>query len=192
MKTRQALTNETAKRYRTAGRKDKTKIRDEFVGNTGYCRKYALHILANWDKMRFVEVEGKPVKLKAGKTRPKKREKRAGKPVYLPQDISALKAVWDFFRQPCGKRLASLLRAQMPFLVSCLDFGINDAVAAKLLKICPATIDLRLREEKKRLAVRGISGTKPGMLLRSQVPVKTHFPFDERTPGFFEMDTVGL
>jgi hypothetical protein len=71
MKTRQALTNETAKRYRTAGRKGKTKILDEFVDNTGYCRKYALHILANGDTMRFVEVDGKPVKLKTGKTRPK-------------------------------------------------------------------------------------------------------------------------
>ncbi|MDR1986581.1 MAG: hypothetical protein LBP88_06380 [Treponema sp.] len=51
MKTRQALTNETVKRYRKAGRKGKTKILDEFVGNTGYCRKYALHILANREKM---------------------------------------------------------------------------------------------------------------------------------------------
>jgi hypothetical protein len=49
-----------------------------------------------------------------------------------------------------------------------------------------------LREEKKRLAVRGISGTKPDSLLRGQVRVRTHYPFNEREPGFFETDTVGL
>ncbi|MDR1970626.1 MAG: transposase, partial [Treponema sp.] len=160
MKSKQALTNETAKRYRTAGRKGKTKILDEFVENTGYCRKYALHILANWEKMRFARLDGERVKLKAGKTR--KRKKRAGKPVYTPQDIEALKAVWDFFWQPCGKLTAPLLRAQMDFLVSVPAFGITDAVRADLLAISPATIDRKLREEKKRLAVRGISGTKPG------------------------------
>jgi hypothetical protein len=116
MKTRQALTNETAKRYRKAGRKGKTKILDEFVENTGYCRKYALHILANWEKMHVVEIDGGRITLKAGK--PKKRKKRTGKPVYTREDIDALKAVWDFFRQPCGKLTAPLLRAQMDFLVS--------------------------------------------------------------------------
>jgi hypothetical protein len=59
-----------------------------------------------------------------------------------------------------------------------------------LLKISPATIDRKLREKKKRLAVRGISGTKPGVLLRGQVQVRTHYPFNEREPGFFETDTV--
>jgi hypothetical protein len=113
MKTRQALTNETAKRYRTAGRKGKTKILDEFVGNTGYCRKYALHILANWEKMRVARIDGERVTLKAGKSK-----KRTGKAVYPPWDSEALKAVWDFFWQPCGKLTAPLPRVQMDFLVS--------------------------------------------------------------------------
>ncbi|MDR1985571.1 MAG: transposase, partial [Treponema sp.] len=120
MKIRQALTSETAKRYRKAGRKGKTKILDEFVGNTGYCRKYALHILANWENIRFARIDGQRITLKVGKT--KKCKKRVGKTVYTPQDIEALKAVWDFFWQPCGK-----LRAQMDFLVSVPAFGITDA-----------------------------------------------------------------
>jgi hypothetical protein len=66
-------------------------------------------------------------------------------------------------------------------------------VRADLLKISPATIDRKLREEKKRRAApRGISGTKPGALLRGQVKVRTHYPFNEREPGFFETDTAGL
>jgi hypothetical protein len=86
---------------------------DEFVGNTGYCRKYALHILANRGKMHVTRIDGGRITLKAGK--PKKRKKRIGKTVYTPQDLEALKAVWDFFWQPCGKLTAPLLRAQRTF-----------------------------------------------------------------------------
>jgi hypothetical protein len=79
----------------------------------------------------------------------------------------------------------------MDFLISVPAFGITDAVRADLLKISPAAIDRKLRKEKKRLAVRGISGTRPDALLRGQVRVRTLYP-NEREPGFFETDTAGL
>ena len=45
MKTRQKLTEETAKQYCQAGKKEKGKIHDEFTATTGYNRKYATHVL---------------------------------------------------------------------------------------------------------------------------------------------------
>ena len=45
MKTK--LSEETAKRYCTAAKKQKTKIIDEFIAMTGYNRKYAIHVLKN-------------------------------------------------------------------------------------------------------------------------------------------------
>jgi hypothetical protein len=188
MKTRKALTNGIAKRYQKADRKGKTKILDEFVANTNYCRKYALHILITWDKTHFVVVDGRMVRLKPEKS--KKRKKRVGRPFYTADDIESLKRIWDFFWQPCGKLLAPLLASQMPFLVSFPQFGVNDAVRDHLVKISHATIDRKLQEIKKQLAIHGLCGTKPGLLLRSQIQVRTYFPFDERKPGFFEADTV--
>ena len=47
MKTKKKLTEETAKRYCTASKKNKTKIIDEFIATTGYNRKYAIHVLKN-------------------------------------------------------------------------------------------------------------------------------------------------
>ena len=44
MKTKK-LSEETAKQYCTAGRKQKTKIIDEFTATTGYNRKYAIHTM---------------------------------------------------------------------------------------------------------------------------------------------------
>ena len=41
------LSEETAKRYCTAAKKQKMKILDEFIATTGYNRKYAIHVLKN-------------------------------------------------------------------------------------------------------------------------------------------------
>jgi hypothetical protein len=76
---KKALTGELAPQYRKAGKKEKSKMLDEFVRHTGYNRKYALHLLTHWGKETFLTVEGKPVKLKAGTA---KRRKGGGrKPV---------------------------------------------------------------------------------------------------------------
>ena len=47
IKTKKKLTEETAKRYCTAEKKQKIKIIDEFTATTGYNRKYAIHLLKN-------------------------------------------------------------------------------------------------------------------------------------------------
>ncbi|MDR0623365.1 MAG: transposase, partial [Treponema sp.] len=49
MKDRRTLANDVSKRYKNAGKKEKKQILDEFTANTGYTRKYAIHLLANWD-----------------------------------------------------------------------------------------------------------------------------------------------
>ena len=47
LKDRQKLTRVTARNYRTAKKREKTKILDTFIAQTNYGRKYAIHILAN-------------------------------------------------------------------------------------------------------------------------------------------------
>ena len=47
MSTRRELTEQLARRYRRASRKEKGVILDEFVETTGYQRKYAIQLL-NW------------------------------------------------------------------------------------------------------------------------------------------------
>ena len=54
LKERQKLTRVTAKNYRVAKKKDKRKILDTFTEQTGYGRKYAIHILANEGKVKVV------------------------------------------------------------------------------------------------------------------------------------------
>ena len=80
MKEKQALTREVSKRYQQAGKKEKTKILDEFTENTGYNRKYALHILANWGKSITVKLNRKTLLLKAEKGKHRKGGGRTGSP----------------------------------------------------------------------------------------------------------------
>jgi hypothetical protein len=51
---KKALTGELAPQYRKAGKKEKSKMLDEFIRHTGYNRKYALHLLTRWGKETFV------------------------------------------------------------------------------------------------------------------------------------------
>jgi hypothetical protein len=63
-------------------------------------------------------------------------------------------------------------------------------VRTKLLQISAATIDRALAPERKRLQVRGRSGTKPGSILNRQIPIRTFAEWDDRRPGFWEIDLV--
>lgn len=61
----------------------------------------------------------------------------------------------------------------------------------KLLGISAATIDRRLGPIRKRMALKRRGGTKPGTLLKHQIPIRTFSQWDEGKPGFVEADLVG-
>lgn len=48
-----------------------------------------------------------------------------------------------------------------------------------------------LPPERKKLELKGRSGTKPGTLLTSQIPIRTWAEWNENEPGFVEIDCVG-
>jgi hypothetical protein len=54
-----------------------------------------------------------------------------------------------------------------------------------------ATIDRLLAGKRRRLRLKGMTHTKPGSLLKSQIPVRTFAEWDQTRPGFVEIDLVG-
>jgi hypothetical protein len=185
-KKKNALTREVSKRYQHADKKEKTRILDELVKITELNRKYLSHKLARWGKTTTVFLLGETVRLTAS---PRKRKKGGGrKPVYTEEFTAVLRAVWAFFWYRCGKILAPFMRAQMQHLKS--EFRITPEVMELLLKASPATIDRKLKKDKKKLALKGKSRTRPGSLLKKQIPVRTYYADADKNPGFFEVDTV--
>jgi hypothetical protein len=82
----------------------------------------------------------------------------------------------------------------MPEIVAALErageLQIDPQVRMKLLSVSAATIDRLLVPERSRLQVKGRVGTKPGTILKRQIPIRTFAQWDEARPGFCEVDLV--
>jgi len=189
MREKKAITKEVSKRYRKARKKEKGVMLNEFVATTGYNRDYASWILSSWGrevtgylKNRDKVILVKDPRLKTSRNKPK---------IYGQTVFPVLKKVWGILNFPCGKRLAPFLSEAISSLERHKEIAIDPCVREKLLKMSAATIDRLLEGERKKWQVRGKSTTKPGMLLKSQIPIRTFADWNENKPGFIEVDLVG-
>jgi hypothetical protein len=159
-------------RYKRSSRREKTRILDEFCATCGYCRKYAIQLLRHFKRF----------------TKPKPK-KRGRKPLYQKEAVvSPLKQIWLAANLPCSKRLKAILPLWLPGYAQ--SFGSLSLETIRALKrISPATIDRLLKPTRMEYRKHGRSTTKPGILLRRQIPIKTN-QWNETRPGFLEADTV--
>jgi len=174
MSQRKAVTKATATRYRSASKTAKAVILDELCATTRWHRDHARKALRQALGPRRVAKPRKP---------------RA--PKYDEDVLAALRKVWAVMDAPAGKRMAPFLPEMVARLRACAELDITEETAAKLGAMSAATIDRRLAGERKRLQLKGRSGTKPGTLLKSQIPIRTWADWDETEPGFVEIDCVG-
>jgi len=105
--------------------------------------------------------------------------------------LPPLKKVWGILNYPCGKRLKPFLKEIVPVLEKFREIVIDPAIRKKILEISASTIDRLLKSEREKWQVRGKSTTKPGMLLKSQIKIRTFSEWNENKPGFIEIDLVG-
>ncbi len=184
LKTKKELTKEAAKKYQNASKKEKSQILDAFTKTTGYNRSYAAHLLSLHEKIINVGP------LKAFKIDAKSKLKRKRNPIYDEKVRKALIYIWELTFFPCGKRLKAILPDIIPKLKSFKEFIFEKEVEEKLLKISAATIDRILSPEKKKFSLKNRSKTKPGTLIKKQIPVRVFNEWDEGRPGFMEVDLV--
>lgn len=184
MKQRQAVTAVTVQRYRQSSKKGKQQILDEFCETTGYCRAYARFVLRNHGR----QVWRRGSRVIVGDVH--QRQQRLKPRIYDDQVVTELIKLWELLNYLCGKRLVAI----MPELIAKLEqFGeLRLAVSTKekLLRISAATVDRLLQPERRKHQLRGRSQTKPGTLLKHQIPIRTFAEWDEQRPGFAELDLV--
>ena len=155
------------------------------VDLTGYNRWYAVGLLRG-DGMA-IRV-GRRVKL-VGDLR--KRVKRVRPRLYDEAVLEKLKPIWAIMDFICGKRLAAILPEVIQILEKYREIELSGEVRTKLLAISATTIDRLLAAERRKWALRGRSGTKPGTLLKHQIPIRTFTEWNENKAGFVEIDMVG-
>jgi hypothetical protein len=185
MGERRVLVKAFAARYQAARKKERGAILDEFVDVSGYNRVYAGWLL-RWHGKK-VRVGQRLVVVGDASMRVRRRRPR----VYDASVVAALTRLWVLLDYLSGKRLAPALGPVVEALERHGELTLAPAVRAKLLSISPATIDRLLASEKKRYALKSRSRTKPGTLLRHQVPIRTFAEWDDARPGFVEIDLAG-
>lgn len=112
-------------------------------------------------------------------------------PLYGEEVMVPLRLIWAVLDYPCGKRLSPALADMVESLERHGELDVDAALRASLLSISPATIDRRLAPDRKRLQIKGRTGTKPGSLLKGAIPVRTFADWDDAKPGFAQVDLVG-
>lgn len=156
------------KRYGKARKKEQSAILDEFVATTGYHRKHAVELLSG---RRHWRDPGQPLH----------RRRRA---FYTAEDQQA--ALWDDIG---SKRLRAAMDTELPTLRRQRHLRVGRTCYQHLLQVSASTLD-RWRRAARRPGRRLRGGTKPGTLLKRQIPIRTFADWDDKRPGFAEIDLV--
>ena len=156
------------KRYAGRGKEGKTRLLDEFCEHYGYDRKHAIKLLGD----RLPKGTG---------------EVRVGAEPIYESVREVIGHIWKASEQLCGKRLAPALELWLPHYGK--HFGSLLPRQKKLLKeVSAATLDRMLAVLKTEVP-RRLCGTRPGTLLRQQIPIQGEV-WDEKRAGFLEADSV--
>jgi hypothetical protein len=170
LRMRKALKEAMWKRYRKAPKTLKTQILNELCAMTGYHRQYAI---AQLNQMEDAE--------------PLPKHARTRKRRYPKDVLAVIEAIWEEAGYPWSVRLKSILELWMPWIRR--RHALTSLQETKILSIGARTIDRYLSPKKRDLKKRLYGRTKPGTLLRHQIPIKCE-SWDEVAAGHLELDTV--
>jgi len=151
-------------------RAERARILDELAALTGYHRKSLLRLLNGADA-------AKPPSRPPGR-----------RPRYVLV-VPLLRTLWAAGFFACGRRLAAMLPELLRLLVAAGEIQVTPFERQLLLAVSSATID-RLLAADRNIPGRGKSTTKAGVLLRSQIAIRTFADWIEEAAGFLEVDLV--
>lgn len=166
---KQGLLGKLQARYARRDREGKGLMLDEVCEDFGFDRKYAIRLLLG----------GVPAP--SGRPRPgPERQYESIEPV--------VREIWLAAEQPCGKRLAPALALWLPHYER-RHGRLNGRQRRLVESVSAATLDRILAPARARHPQRGRCGTKPGGLLRTEIPIRTG-SWDVSQPGYLEADSV--
>ena len=184
MTQKKAVTRQLQDRYQKSSKKEKIVMLNEFIKIAGYNRSYAARILRKKKVLGYLTIDDRRIKYTlSGKKKKKKK--------HYDQDVLlALNQLWEEADSICSKRLAPFLAELIEVLEKHGEITLTREVKEKLLTISPATIDRLLAPIRKKQQIKGKSTTRPGSLLKKSIPIRTFSEWDNKRPGFFEVDLV--
>lgn len=171
LQTKQAFIRSLSATYKKSPWKMKRQIITQVVLATEYERSYVSYILCHPPLV------------------PTKNSRRQKTSRYRPiQD--KLTKLWNFSNFAAGKRLVGMLPSYIETLTRDKELFLSPSEKQLLFEISPATIDRFLTSARKKVFGKGRTITKPGTLLKHQIPIHVFTRWDARKPGFGEIDLV--
>lgn len=165
-------------RYAEASREERTVLLDEVCRTCSYARKYAIALLAP------AQPQGVP------STANTQRRPRGRPPLYNdPRIKTCVLTLWKAGNLPCGKRLRSMIPLWLPHYRTKSGKELPPEVIGLLEQISASSIDRLLASRRQQFGKLGLATTKPGAILRTQIPIQRSVWKEDR-PGYFETDTV--
>jgi len=154
-------------RYARAEWAEKGRLLDEVCEMSGYHRKAVIRLLRRPETTR---------------------RHRRGRPVrYGPEVVAALRTIWTAAGYPWSVRLRALLPLWLPWARRRLR--LTPELEQRLRTMSARQMDRCLRPDKRTLRRRQYGRTKPGTLLKHQIPLKTD-RWAVTEPGYTEIDLV--
>lgn len=173
MHARQEYLIQLKRRYLKASKKQKGAFLDQATITTGMHRNYIIEQLRP-----SVDLVGR-----------KQRPRKPRKPTYDNEVVYYLKRIWNILDGPCGQRMVGCIEGVVDALTRHKELTISTAMQQRLCSVSSSTIDRRLRRFKKGRFRRLHGSTKPGSLLKRQIPIELS-RWNETALGHSEIDLV--
>lgn len=172
MATREELITRQRAKYIKASKNEKGQILDNICLSTGLSRSRAKHIMRSINK-------------------PTPKVGNCGrKPTYNETILTALEKIWYYMDFASGRRLVAGMACMLEALERHGEIKFSNEITSKLKKMSAATADRLLKHARIGLRIKGKSTTKPGTLLKKDIPLRLGTDWDDAIPGYVEIDLV--
>lgn len=159
--------------YHKLDKKSKGKVLQEAQKITGYNKKYLVFLFNcpfTADKAKSCKITG-----------------RGRKKVYDYTIKPVIKDIWQTANYPWSVRLKEIIKDWLPYIKE--RYNLSEHCLNAVLNISPSAIDRLLKKDKISIKKRIYAKTKPGSLLKRQIPISVTFDKDIG-PGHLEIDLV--
>ena len=174
MATKRQIISRQKTKYQKSSKKDKSIILTALAETTGLTRGHLIRVLGQqyeYEKKRIISGRGR-------------------KPVYKIAHKQLLVEVWELLNYPSSRRLEASMPAVLDNLERTGHKVFDPGFKKEMLILSHGTMDRLLKHDRKSLKPFGLSTTKPGSLLKNQIPVRRGTDWDDHRPGFVEIDLV--
>ena len=173
--TRASLREYAAKqreRYQGATRAEKHRLLDEIVAVTGIHRKAAIRLLRRAPRPRATPGPG---------GRPRE---------YGPAVAAAAEVLWQASGRIGAHRLHPFVPELLDRLVRCGELVVAPDLDKQLRQASRPTLGRLLAPARATFPRRGATLTRPGPVLKHEIPIRTFTEWTDARPGFLEVDLV--